>query len=126
MTKMQALYTFFSSFGLPAYEENSIYSPDVAPTMPYITYSVNTDSFGGGDIGLTCSVWYRSTSWKDLESKADEIAKKIGYGGIILTIDNGYIWLKRGSPFTQSMGDPSDDLVKRKYINISAEYLTAD
>ena len=126
MTKMQALNSFFSSFGIPAYEENSIYSEKVAPQMPYITYNVVTDSFGGGEVTLSCSIWYRSPSWKEIEEKADEMSVVIGYGGKTIPADGGYIWLKRGSPFAQSMEDPSDDLVKRKYISIMAEYLTAN
>jgi len=125
MTKMQTLYSFFSSFGIPAYEENSIYSSKVAPQMPYITYTVTTDSFGGGDVPISCSIWYRTTSWKEPEQKSDEISAAIGYEGKVIKADDGYVWLKRGSPFSQNMADPSDDLVKRKYINIMAEYLTA-
>ena len=40
--------------------------------------------------------------------------------------DGGAVWLKRAEPFAQSMGDSNDDMIKRKIINISAEYLTAD
>lgn len=42
MTKAAALHSFFSGFGLTAYEENSV--PDDA-VFPYITYSLTTDSF---------------------------------------------------------------------------------
>lgn len=33
--------------------------------------------------------------------------------------------LKRGSPFAQRMSDPNDDMIRRIYINITAEFLTA-
>ena len=42
MTKAAAIYQFWNSFGLAAYEENSV--PDDA-TFPYITYQLVTDSF---------------------------------------------------------------------------------
>ena len=42
MTKAEALHSFYSSFGLTAYEENSV--PDDAE-FPYITYNITTDSF---------------------------------------------------------------------------------
>lgn len=125
MTKAAALYKFYSSFGLPTYEENSVYD-DTPPDFPYLTYSVAIDGFSENDVSLTCSLWYRSTSWVQANAKAEEISKAIGLGGVMLKCDGGYIWLKRGSPFSQSMSDPSDDMVKRKYINISAEFLTAD
>ena len=40
MNKEQAIHFFWSQFGLPAYDENSV--PDDAQ-MPYITYNVVID-----------------------------------------------------------------------------------
>lgn len=125
MTKAAALYKFYSSFGLIAFEENAVPTGEDAPEFPYLTYSVATDSFGG-DVPLTVNLWYRSTSWKDANAKAEEISAAIGRGGKMIACDGGAIWLRRGSPFAQSMGDENDDLIKRKYINITAEFLTAD
>lgn len=126
MTKAAALYKFYSSFGIPAYEENSVPTGADKPEYPYITYSVATSAFGDGEVALTASVWYRSSSWVEANAKAEEISAGIGRGGKIINCDGGAIWLKRGTPFSQSMGDPDDDMIKRKYLNITAEYLTAD
>ena len=123
MTKEAALYNFWSMFGLPAYEENSVPSGEDGAEFPYITYQVVTDSFGN-DVALTGSVWYRSTSWKEANAKAQEISDKISRGGVMISCDGGVVWIRRGVPFAQSMGDDSDDLIKRKYINIVAEYIT--
>ena len=122
MTKAAAIYQFWNSFGLTAYEENSV--PDDA-AFPYITYQLVTDSFGR-EIQLTASIWYRSESWAAINAKTEEISQKISRGGKIIPCDGGAIWLKRGQPFAQSMGDESDDLIKRKYLNITAEFITAD
>ena len=122
MTKAAAIYQFWNSFGLTAYEENTV--PTDA-SFPYITYQLVTDSFER-EIPLTASIWYRSESWAGINAKAEEISQKISRGGKIIPCDGGVIWLKRGQPFAQSMGDESDDLIKRKYLNITAEYLTAD
>ena len=122
MTKAAAIYQFWNSFGLAAYEENSV--PDDA-TFPYITYQLVTDSFDR-EIPLTVSIWYRSESWTGINAKTEEISQKISRGGKIIPCDDGAIWLKRGQPFAQSMGDESDDLIKRKYLNITAEFMTAD
>ena len=122
MTKAAAIYQFWSSFGLTAYEENTV-PTDAA--FPYITYQLVTDSFDR-EIPLTASIWYRSESWAGINAKTDEISQKISRGGKIITCDGGAIWLKRGQPFAQSMGDESDDLIKRKYLNITAEFMTAD
>lgn len=122
MTKTEALHSFFAQFSLPAYEENAV--PDKT-AYPYITYYVATDSFGG-EIALTASLWYRSTSWLAANEKAEEISRIIGSGGIMKACDGGAIWIKRGEPFAQNMGDQNDDMIRRKIINLSVEYLTAD
>ena len=122
MTKASAIYQFWNIFGLTAYEENTV--PDDA-TFPYITYQLVTDSFGR-EIMLTASIWYRSESWTAINAKTEEISQKISRGGKIISCDGGAIWLKRGQPFSQNMGDESDDLIKRKYLNVTAEFITAD
>ena len=122
MTKAAAIYQFWNSFGLTAYEENAV--PHDA-TFPYITYQLVTDSFDR-EIPLTVSIWYRSESWTGLNAKTEEISHKISRGGKVIPCDDGAIWLKRGQPFAQSMGDESDNLIKRKYLNITAEFMTAD
>ena len=122
MTKASALYQFWNSFGLTAYEENTV--PDDA-AFPYITYQLVTDSFDR-EIPLSASLWYRSESWTAINAKTEEISQKISRGGKIISCDGGAIWLKRGQPFAQNMGDESDGLIKRKYLNITAEFMTAD
>ena len=122
MTKAAAIYQFWNSFGLKAYEENTV--PDDAK-YPYITYQLVTDSFDR-EVPVTASLWYRSESWTSINAKTEEISQKISRGGKIIACDGGAIWIKRGQPFAQNMGDESDDLIKRKYLNITAEFMTAD
>lgn len=122
MTKEAAIYNFWSSFDIPAYEENTIPSD---ATFPYIAYQLVIDSFGY-DVMATASLWYRDESWLNVNSKANEIAAYIGQGGKIIKCDGGRIWIKRNEPFAQNMGDPSDDLIRRKYLNIAIEFLTTD
>ena len=122
MTKAAAIYQFWSSFGLTAYEENTV-PTDAA--FPYISYQLVTDSFDR-EVAATASLWYRSESWTAINAKTEEISQKISRGGKIISCDGGAIWLKRGQPFAQNMDDESDDLIKRKYLNITAEFMTAD
>ena len=122
MTKAAAIYQFWSSFGLTAYEENTV--PEDA-AFPYITYQLVTDSFDR-ELTATATLWYRGESWTAINAKTEEIARFIGGGGCLLDCDGGFIWLKRGTPFAQNMGDESDDLIKRKYINVTVEYMTAN
>lgn len=125
MTKAAAIYNFWSSFGLLAYEENAVPTGDDAPKFPYITYQLVTDSFEN-EVLMTASLWYRSTSWAQANAKTEEISEAIGLGGKIIKCVGGRIWLKRGTPFAQRMGDETDSLIKRIYINITAEFFTAD
>ena len=122
MTKAAAIYQFWSSFGLTAYEEDTV-PTDAA--FPYITYQLVTDSFDR-DVSATASLWYRGESWVDINAKTEEISAHIGLGGKIIKCDGGRIWIKRGQPFAQNMGDESDDLIKRKYLNLTFEFLTAN
>ena len=122
MNKEQAIQTFWESFDLPAYDEQTV--PDDA-TMPYITYRVVTDSIGN-IVNLSGSIWYRSSRWKEVSDKANEIAKYVGEHGFArYKLDDGYLWLTKGTPFAQRMSDPNDDMIRRIYINLQAEFLTA-
>ena len=122
MTKAAAIYQFWSGFGLTAYEENTV--PEDA-VFPYVTYQLVTDSFDR-EVAATASLWYRGESWTAINAKTEEIAQYIGLGGKIIKCDGGRIWIKRGQPFAQNMGDESDDLIKRKYLNLTFEFLTAN
>ena len=121
MTKAAAIYQFWSGFGLTAYEENTV-PTDAA--FPYVTYQFVTDSFDR-EVAATASLWYRGESWTAINTKTEEISAHIGLGGKIIKCDGGRIWIKRGQPFAQNMGDESDDLIKRKYLNVTIEYFTA-
>ena len=120
MDKDQALYSFWSGFNLPAYDETDV--PDDAQ-FPYITYAVITDKWDSV-VNLTASLWYYSTKWSDISQKKEEIAQYIGDGKVI-KLDNGYLWLVQGSPFAQRMADETDTNIRRIYLNIQAEFLTA-
>jgi formylmethanofuran dehydrogenase subunit A len=75
---------------------------------------------------MSASIWYRSTSWKDVSDKAEEIAEYIvKMAPPSIEIDNGRLYISKGTPFAQRMSEPSDDMVRRIYININAEFLTA-
>lgn len=121
MNKAAAIHQFWSGFGLTAYEENTVPSDAV---FPYITYQLVTDAFDN-DVAMTASLWYRGESWVDVNAKEREISAYIGIGGVIINRNDGRIWLKKGTPFAQNMGDESDNLIKRKYLNVTAEFLTA-
>lgn len=119
MNKEQALQSFWQSFGIPAYDETDV--PDDAK-MPYITYSVATAAIDEV-CGMTASINYHSTSWKEITLKKDEIAMSIGTGGKIIKLDTGYVWITRGSVFAQRIPD-IDKSVRKYYLQIQVEFLT--
>lgn len=118
MTKAAAIYGFWSSF-LTAYEENTV---PADANFPYLTYQFVSDEFGN-DVQMSVSLWDRNSSWTYINKKTDLIADTISRG-VFLECDEGKIWIKKGVPFAQNMGDESDEMIRRKYLNITAEYFT--
>ena len=120
MTKDKALHAWFSQF-LLAYPTSSV--PKNA-TFPWLTYELSMGAFDSGEIGLTVNLWYYTEGEAAPNAKAQEMSDAIGPGGVVLPCDGGYIWIKRGSPWCQSIVDESDSYIKRRYINVTVEYLT--
>jgi hypothetical protein len=116
INKWQAIQRFWEGFEIPAYDQNSV--PDDA-VAPYITYEAKVADFENA-LPLSGSIWYRSSSWRDISLKADEIAQSLKQ---IIKIDGGYMFITRGSPFAQRLNDPNDT-VKRIYINLMVEFYT--
>lgn len=120
MDKAQAIYSFWSQFGLPCYDEITV--PDNAP-LPRLTYN-NATGQVGLPIMLHAKIWYKDTSWETISKKSDAIAAALETGQVI-KIDNGYIYFYKGSPFSQTMSDAEDATIRCIYINVTAEYLTS-
>lgn len=122
MDKAQAIHQFWNSFGLIAYDENTV--PEDA-VMPYITYYVSTGALDQVQ-NLYANLYYKSYSWEEITKKSDEIAKAVAEHGFhSIPLDNGYAMITPGFPFAQRMNDPSDDTVRRMYLRVDAEFLTA-
>lgn len=121
MTKEAALQQFFDGFGMKAYATSAVPSDAV---FPRLTYDLKVDSWDGGEVSLTVNLWFRTSSEAEPNAKAHALSEAIGSGGKVLPCDDGYIWLKRGSPWCQSLRDDNDPTIKRRYINVTVEYLT--
>ena len=125
MNNFQALQSFWESFGITAYDEQTIFTDGQRPAYPHITY----ESFSGqweSRATMSANLWNRSTSWKWLKEKAEEIKNTIG-NGITINVDDGIIWfcIPQYTPFAQVIASGSeDDLVKRILLNIEVEFLT--
>lgn len=122
MDKAQAIHNFWSGFGWDAYDENSV--PNDAE-YPRITYQVQTDSLDNVLL-LSASLWDKSTSWERISKKAELIAQEIVHMyPAAIKINGGGLYISKGTPFAQRIADP-DDSIKHIYLNINAEFLTAD
>lgn len=124
MDKFQALQSFWSSYGLPAYDENTVPDEEDKPTFPYITYDAVVSNLGT-PVAMSASLWDYGTSWSRVTTKMAEIQADLGRGGRIIPCDGGAVWIKQGTPFAQRMPD-DNDMIRRIVINIEAEFLTAD
>lgn len=114
MDRWEAQYSFWSSFGVPAYEENSV---PTGAVMPYITYQAVSAPFDG-DTSPSASIWTRSTSWLTADTLSDTIEAALRNGGHVIRYREGIVWATAESPFAQNMGEPNDDLVKRKLLSV--------
>ena len=117
MDKFQALDTFWNSFGIPAYDSNTV--PDDADT-PYITYEASVAEIDE-KVPLTASLWYTSNSWKEISQKAEEISEYIG-GGAGVRYDRGRLWITKEVPFAQRMTEANNRQVRLIVLQVTAEY----
>ena len=122
MTPEAAIFSLLGELGIPAYAATSV--PDDAG-YPYATAEMSAGTFWDGEIPVPVSLWYRGDSESEPNAKARELSALVGAGGRVLPCDGGAVWVKRGSPFSQSMGDSTDDKIKRRYVNLTAEFITS-
>lgn len=120
MNEWQALDQFWNSFGLQAYDENTV-PDDQSP--PYITYEAIVGQLDE-TLLLTASLWYRTTKWTEISEKAIEIKRAIG-SGMGVTYDNGRLWVTQGDQFLQRKPD-EDPQIRRIQLQINAEFQTSE
>ena len=120
MTKAAALKDFFNSFGLTAYPSNAVPNETA---YPWITYDVVFDSFGSLPVSCGVNLYYHTDSEQEPNAKAEEIEKRVGFGGITIQCDGGFLWIKKGNPFCQSL-NTGEEGEKRRFINLLIEYNT--
>lgn len=120
MTKNKALYAWLNQF-LPFYRASSV-PGDVE--MPYGTYEYVSGAFDGGAVSMSVNLFFYTESEAIPDQKEMEFSERIGQGGVLIPCDEGYIWLRRGSPWCRSVVYEDEPNIKRRYINLTCEYLT--
>ena len=123
MTKEAAIQSFFASFGIPAYPDTFFPTDeDNMPDFPYLTYSAPTDS-DFERVVVTARVYYRSESWLEVNAKVREISQSVGLARV-LPCDNGGMIVRKGTPFSQPYGEPSDNMVRGKVLTFEFLFAT--
>lgn len=132
MNKQQAYSAFWSGFGVLAFEENSMPSDDVINAMiedglatskyPYITYQVLTDDLDH-PVFPTASIYDRSSSWEKADLLSNRISERIQNTETI-KLDNGRMFITKGSPFAQHMREDGDASIRRIILNLGVEFFT--
>lgn len=120
MSKDKALQAWFTAFGMMAYPSTSV--PDDT-VFPWLTYEYITGSFGDSDVAIVVNMWFWTESESIPNQKAEEFRKYILEHDLI-ECDEGLIWVKTGVPWCQSLTDETSPTVKRRYCNVTLEYLT--
>lgn len=120
MDRWEAQHKFWSSFGVPAYEEHSV--PDNAP-FPRITYEAAVSTFENL-VSITASVWTRTSSWKDADTIAEAIEEHIKHMGCPEVEGGRYRVYIGDTTFAQRLDDPADDQIKRIILNVTMEFMT--
>lgn len=134
MNKQQAYNSFWQSFGVLAFEENTVPEDQVieklieggaaANKYPYITYQVLTDDIGA-PVFPTASIYDRSSSWEKADTLANLISARIKEMNTI-KLDNGRMFITKGSPFSQHMDEEGDRAIRRVVLNLGIEFFTED
>ena len=134
MNKQQAFNRFWNSFGVLAFEENSVPTDDVFDSLikagvapakyPYITYQVITDDLGE-PLFPTASIYDKDTSWERADTLANLISARIQNQKTI-KLDNGRMFITKGNPFAQHMPEEGDRTIRRIIINLAIEFFTEE
>lgn len=120
MDRWEALYNFWSSFGVPAYDDTSVPSD---ASFPYITYEGQVGPFEQIQT-ITASIWTESRSWLQADTISDQIEEYIKNMGCPKIKGGRYRVYIGDTPFAQNMGDPDNDLIKRKLLHVNFEFMT--
>lgn len=134
MNKQQAYNNFWNSFGVLAFEENSVPTEDeinaliasgaASARWPIITYQVLLDDIGS-PVYPSASIYDKDSSWERADTLANAISATIQSQKTI-KLDNGRMFITKGSPFAQHMEEASDRSIRRIIINTGIEFFTEE
>lgn len=132
MDKQQAYNHFWESFGVLAFEENSVPDDETIKALieggaaedkyPMITYQVLTDDIGQ-PLYPMASIYDRNSSWERADKLANQISERITRMNTI-KLDHGRMFITKGHPFSQHMDEEGDRAIRRVVLNLAVEFFT--
>lgn len=117
---IEALYSFFSGFGIDCYAEDTIDRENAQP--PYISVQVIAPTWEE-TVGFYARLWYRADDMEGINAKADEIARAIGAGACVPIEGGGVLWIYRDTTFAQHM-TAADPTLKCIYLRMKMQAIT--
>lgn len=118
MTQGAALYSFFNSFGIPAYPTTAIPKD---PVLPYLTYQPAFGYFGDSS-SITVQLWMRTESEAEINRKEQEILSVLSFGGVNVHCDGGTLTIKSGSPPTNAVPVQDENTLKNRTLNVEVQH----
>lgn len=124
MTAETAIHNFFQAFGLTVVREGSVYSGGIRAKLPYIILPDFTPNGCGEKAERSLEIWYRDgLDWKSpLEAEA-LIAAAVPLSGADIPFEGGSLHLTRSKPFSKTLPQSKDNLLKGIKINLTYEYV---
>lgn len=125
MDSWQAQNVFWNSFGVPAFDENTVTTEEQAEEIgyPQITYQA-LDGIIDQIAFPNISLWDYSETWATVSRLSDEIKAALRNGHLVKT-DDGYYWFKLPltTPFAQREVT-EDSAIKRIILTVEVESLS--
>lgn len=119
LDKWSAQKVYWSSFGLPAYEELTV--PDDAQ-IPYIAYQAVNGQLDGV-ITVSASIYYKGMSWSKIIEEVNHIEK---FADRQIMFDGGIMKVRKPlRDFAQPISETSDSKIRRMLLTVEIEFLSA-
>ncbi len=120
-TKAAAFHAWIQgASGLAAYSASSV--PEDA-AFPYVTYEWAEGAWGDEGVSVLANMWFKTESEAAPNAAVSRLGRNLGLSGRLLPCDGGGMWVRRGTPWAQSVPD-EDASVKRRYLNLEIEFIT--
>ena len=94
----------------------------IASKYPYITYQVLIDDLDH-PVFPTASIYDKSSSWERADVLSNLISNRIQTMDTI-KLDNGRMFITKGTPFSQHMREEGDSSIRRIVLNLGIEFFT--